>query len=133
MSEAFDDWGDMAINTAAFDPGVIRPTEYDTLRINVGGKMPGFRRIVVCDGTRTVELSADEFIYALKTISEAREGDAPRLRERTCRLLGSFRHDYEDGYAGTEWEHELSCGHETWWSSDEPPEWCPWCGSKVVE
>lgn len=49
-----------------------------------------------------------------------------------CHVVSSVRHDYEGGYAGTEWEHELSCGHKTWWSSDEPPEWCPWCGARVV-
>ena len=54
------------------------------------------------------------------------------LGRGTCHVVSSIRHDYEGGYAGTEWEHELSCGHKVWWGNDDPPEWCPWCGAKVV-
>lgn len=55
------------------------------------------------------------------------------LGRGTCKVVSSIRHDYEGGYGGTEYEHELSCGHKTWWADDDPPEWCPWCGRKVVE
>ena len=58
---------------------------------------------------------------------------AATLGRGECHVVSSIRHEYEGGYAGTEWEHELSCGHKTWWSSDDPPEWCPWCGRKVVD
>lgn len=53
--------------------------------------------------------------------------------ERTCTVVSTIRHDYEYGYAGTEYEHKLSCGHKTWWGDDYPPDWCPWCGAKVVD
>ena len=23
-------------------------------------------------------------------------------------------------------------GGVVWWGNDDPPEWCPWCGAKVV-
>ena len=55
------------------------------------------------------------------------------LGRGTCRVVRSIRHDYEGGYGGTEYEHELSCGHKTWWADDAPPEWCPYCGRKVVD
>ncbi len=49
-----------------------------------------------------------------------------------CEVVSVFRHDYEGGYAGTEYEHVLSCGHKTWWGSDDSPDYCPWCGRKVM-
>lgn len=55
------------------------------------------------------------------------------LGRGTCEVVSSIRHDYEGGYGGTEYEHELSCGHKTWWADDDPPEWCPYCGRKVVD
>lgn len=55
------------------------------------------------------------------------------LGRGTCEVVRSIRHDYEGGYGGTEYEHELSCGHKTWWADDDPPEWCPHCGRKVVD
>ena len=54
------------------------------------------------------------------------------LGRGTCEVVSSIRHDYEGGYGGTEYEHELSCGHKTWWADDDPPEWCPYCGRKVI-
>lgn len=51
--------------------------------------------------------------------------------ERTCKLEGTIRHDYYHG--GTEYEHTFSCGHKVTWSDDEAPDYCPWCGAKVVD
>ena len=48
-----------------------------------------------------------------------------------CEVVGVFRHDYEGGYAGTEYQHVLSCGHTTWWGEDDSPDYCPRCGRKV--
>ena len=57
---------------------------------------------------------------------------AATLGPRTCKVVSSTLHEYEGGYAGSEWEHELSCGDTVWWGSGDAPEWCPWCGAKVV-
>ena len=57
---------------------------------------------------------------------------AATLGAGTCEVEGSTLHEYEGGYAGSEWEHELSCGHTVWWGSGDAPEWCPWCGKRVV-
>ena len=57
---------------------------------------------------------------------------AATLGSGTCEVVSSTLHEYEGGYAGSEWEHELSCGDTVWWGSGDAPEWCPWCGAKVV-
>jgi hypothetical protein len=55
-----------------------------------------------------------------------------RYAEQTCEVLGIIRHDYDSGYAGYEYETELSCGH-TWYDGyDEYPAYCPQCGAKVT-
>lgn len=53
--------------------------------------------------------------------------------ERTCKVLGTIRYDYEGGYGGFDYETELSCGHI--WRDDYgfAPKYCPECGAKVVE
>ena len=60
------------------------------------------------------------------------EAIAATLGPGTCEVVSSTLHEYEGGYAGSEWEHELSCGDTVWWGSGDTPEWCPWCGRKVV-
>lgn len=52
--------------------------------------------------------------------------------ERTCKPLGTIRYDYEGGYAGTEYETELSCGHKWRDGYGDYPDYCPSCGAKVV-
>ena len=56
-----------------------------------------------------------------------------RRAERTCEVVGTIRYDYEGGYAGTEYETELSCGHVWRDSCGDAPTFCPWCGAEVVE
>lgn len=70
---------------------------------------------------RAHEISASDF--------EAWNTRAPE----TCRVEGAIRYDYEGGYGGTEYEHALSCGHKVTWSNDDAPDFCPWCGRKVVD
>ena len=53
--------------------------------------------------------------------------------ERTCHLIGTIYQKYEGGYAGFEYEHELSCGHVAIDSYGDTPNYCPNCGAKVVE
>lgn len=53
--------------------------------------------------------------------------------ERTCKPLGTIRYDYEGGYAGFEYETELSCGHKWRDSYGDYPNYCPNCGAKVVD
>lgn len=53
--------------------------------------------------------------------------------ERTCKPLGTIRYDYEGGYAGFEYETELSCGHKWRDAYGDYPNYCPSCGAKVVE
>ena len=52
--------------------------------------------------------------------------------ERTCHVVQTIRYDY-DGYAGTEYVTELSCGHKYTDSYDGGPDYCPWCGARVIE
>ena len=51
--------------------------------------------------------------------------------ERTCKPLGTIRYDYEGGYAGYEYETELSCGHKWRDAYGDYPDYCPYCGRKV--
>lgn len=51
--------------------------------------------------------------------------------ERTCKPLGTIRYDYEGGYAGYEYETELSCGHKWRDAYGDYPDYCPNCGRKV--
>lgn len=52
--------------------------------------------------------------------------------ERTCHVVQTIRYDY-DGYAGTEYVTELSCGHKYTDSYGGGPDYCPWCGAKVID
>lgn len=77
-------------------------------------------------------IELDGTLYASCVLTPEQAVEAT-LGRGTCRVVRSIRHDYEGGYGGTEYEHELSCGHKTWWADDDPPEWCPYCGRKVVD
>ena len=48
--------------------------------------------------------------------------------ERTCKEFGSVR----VWQSCNVWSHELSCGHEVDTLESEPPNYCPYCGCKVV-
>ena len=67
----FDEWGgSVELRTTEFNPEVLNGTVCDTLRINLDGKFPGFKRVVVQRGEDEVEIGADEFIAALRRIIE---------------------------------------------------------------
>lgn len=53
--------------------------------------------------------------------------------ERTCKPIGTIRYDYEGGYAGFEYETELSCGHKWRDSYGDYPNYCPNCGAHVTK
>ena len=53
--------------------------------------------------------------------------------ERTCHMVQTIGYDYQFGYAGTEYVTELSCGHKYVDSYGDEPNYCPWCGARVVE
>lgn len=48
--------------------------------------------------------------------------------ERTCEVEGS----YTDNWEYQTWGFELSCGHDVSMLVNEPPNYCPNCGAKVV-
>lgn len=83
-----------------------------------------------------VGFCADEYTDGVRIYTDAtitpEQAVAATLGPGTCEVEGSTLHEYEGGYAGSEWEHELSCGHTVWWGSGDAPEWCPWCGKRVV-
>lgn len=60
------------------------------------------------------------------TIEELRKG-------RTCHVVGVIRYDYEYRFADSKYEFELSCGHMFYYNFNDAPNYCPWCGAKVVE
>ena len=50
--------------------------------------------------------------------------------ERTCEVVGERTIEYEGGYAGSDHEWDLSCGHTL--TIDYEPDYCYRCGAKVV-
>lgn len=52
---------------------------------------------------------------------------------RTCEVVSTIRYDYQGGYAGTEYVTELSCGHTYTDANGDGPDYCPWCGARVLE
>ena len=55
------------------------------------------------------------------------------LSGRTCHVVSTYRYDYEGGYAGFEYVTELSCGHRFTDGNGDGPDYCPWCGAKVMD
>ena len=78
----------------------------------------------VADGSLVVDMLTPE--QAIAATLNSRAG-------RTCKPIGTIRYDYEGGYAGFEYETELSCGHKWRDSYGDYPNYCPNCGAKVVE
>lgn len=65
------------------------------------------------------------------TLENEADGAAMRyVPERTCRVVSTIRYDWEGGYAGTEYETELSCGHKYTDDYGNPPNYCPDCGAR---
>ena len=76
------------------------------------------------DGTLTVDkLTPEQAIAATLGADELNS-----LAERTCKEFGSVR----VWQSCNVWLHELSCGHEVDTLENEPPNYCPNCGAKVV-
>ena len=84
-------------------------------------------------GRVCVKESVAGFLHVKSSPLTPKQAVEATLGPGTCEVVSSTLHEYEGGYAGSEWEHELSCGDTVWWGSGDAPEWCPWCGRKVVE
>lgn len=103
-----------------------------------GGEANTLHRPHVLDWRYSVGCNDDEcrgFIglsWLYKTEAEAIAAWNSRT-ERTCKPIGTIRYDYEGGYAGFEYETELSCGHIWRDTYGDYPEYCPNCGRKVVD
>lgn len=52
------------------------------------------------------------------------------LIDPTCHVVSTISYDWSNG---TEYAHELSCGHTCDTSCPEPPAFCSECGCRVVE
>lgn len=55
---------------------------------------------------------------------------ADALEAVTCELEGM--HGYTDPFVRTRYAVELSCHTIDEWGEREPPEYCPYCGRRVV-
>lgn len=76
------------------------------------------------EGTHIMCAQCGEYIGIAEEIAATLGGG-----ERTCRVDGSISYDW---MYGTEYEHELTCGHTVTTLGSEPPSYCPECGAKVV-
>lgn len=56
---------------------------------------------------------------------------AATLGPGTCHV--ESMHGYTDPFASTRYSVELSCHTLEDWPDREPPEYCPWCGARVME
>ena len=50
------------------------------------------------------------------------------VRERTCTV-----ESWRDSSPWTSIQWILSCGDTVEWDYEKPPNYCPWCGAKVVD
>ena len=83
-ASVFDECGgSVELRTTEFKPEVLKGTVYDTLRINLDGKFPGFKRVVVQRGEDEVEMGAEQFMAALHRIIN--EEDEWQSVPRVCR------------------------------------------------
>lgn len=53
------------------------------------------------------------------------------LGRGTCRVESVARNEYGHAPQMSDYTFELSCGHSVTW--DEQPDYCPWCGRRVIE
>ena len=54
------------------------------------------------------------------------------IPERTCRIDGSIYYDGDATHDDFS-EYDLTCGHTIRWHDEEPPNYCPCCGARVIE
>lgn len=73
-----------------------------------------------CGARGPMALSEDEALAAWN-----------RRAERTCYVELSHMEIEHGDYAYL--EVELSCGHAFTWDDGTPPDYCPYCGAKVVD
>ena len=53
--------------------------------------------------------------------------------ERTCRVIACYdTSDVDGSNSNAEWYFALTCGCELYWDEEEPPNYCPNCGAKVI-
>lgn len=106
----------------------IRPTPQERLdvarRLRVIGSEPQGSRMLrdvvnVVSGDR--RSSTVDFALALAD-----------LIDPTCTITGSFEDEREAGFSryGVH-VYRLSCGHKFDWQLNEPPSYCPACGSRI--
>lgn len=57
--------------------------------------------------------------------------DESRRAERTCNVESSHVEQEIGDYSYL--EVELSCGHAFTWDDGTPPDYCPYCGARVVD
>ena len=74
--------------------------------------------------------SAERFPSVVKLQMEGVPGEVRYVREKTCRVEHVATNDYRYVRAATDYTFDLSCGHSITW--DEQPDYCPWCGARVV-
>lgn len=55
----------------------------------------------------------------------------PEMNEQTCTV--ESMHGFTDAYVSTRYFVELSCHTIDDWGDSEPPQYCPYCGRKVVD
>lgn len=73
-----------------------------------------------CGARGPMALSEDEAVEAWN-----------RRAERTCNVESSHVEQEMGDYSYL--EVELSCGHAFTWDDCTPPDFCPYCGAKVVD
>lgn len=81
---------------------------------------PKFCAVVLSDGNR------DELEDAANRLADLIEPEP----ERTCNVESSHVEQEIGDYSYL--EVELSCGHAFTWDDGTPPDYCPYCGARVV-
>ena len=105
---------------------------YDLLFCPFCGGEAHIKEVVsACSVVYTVGCSDSECMgfetLLCKTTPEEAIAAWNRRAERTCRVEASYE-IWDDGT----FEYELSCGHTVGWPCNCPPDFCPYCGAKVI-
>jgi hypothetical protein len=100
----------MNLELKEFDGGIMCRCEIDLLQ-EMQRKID---RKLEADGEKALEIALASRGY---------------FKKRTCEVAGVYTYGDSDEYR----EYALSCGHVFKWNDEEPPNYCPECGAKVVE
>ena len=87
----------------------------------------GVVRVYTCTAGKSIAMTPAQAIAA--TVAQDLFIHGPEVNEQTCTVETVY--SYSETYHTLRYVVELSC-HTIDWDDSEPPQYCPYCGRKVV-